>query len=359
MNKYAVSLLICILFLVVACAPAQQPSKTDTVNIGFMAPLSGDAASYGLSILKGAQVAVEQAGVTNVKLIAEDSKCDPKEAVSAINKLITVDKVQAIVGEVCSGATLAAAPIAEQNSVVLISSASTSPKITTAGDYIFRSVPSDAHQAAFGAELVVKKYKKLAILYSNEEYGAGFNSVLKEAFPKLGGEIVASEAVERGSVDLRTQLTKIKNSKADAIYIISNSPDSAVAALKQIKELGINAAIFGSEGLKSQAILDGAGNAAEGMILTSVTSGNIGFLTKHKQKYGVEPGPFAAQAHDAFKALALAIKNGAAAGPQIRNELYKVSFDGAAGSVRFDSNGDLATASYEVYKVEKGKFEPQ
>lgn len=316
----------------------QADKKASKLSLGLWVLLSGDAASYGLSILKGAQLAIKEAGLTNVKLVTEDSKCDPKEAVSAINKLISVNKVRAIVGEVCSGATLAAAPIAEQNKVVMISAASTSPEISKQA-WVFRTVPSDALQGAFGAELVAKNgYKKLAILYSNEEYGLGFSKVLQEEFPKQGEggggegrEVVANEAVERGVVDLRTQLTKIKASGADAIYIISNSPDSSVAALKQIKELGINAAVYGSEGLKSDDLVKGAGSAAEGLVVTSVSVGNVGFITKHQREYGSEPGPFAAQAYDAFKALAEAMKMGAVTGEQFKEKLALLSLTGPLG----------------------------
>ncbi len=353
-----ISLLLLFTLFLASCQSSTSSSEPKVV-IGFMMPMSGDAASYGLSILRGAQLAVKEANVTNIELVTQDSKCDPKEAVSAINTLISVNKVQAIVGEVCSGATLAAAPLAEQNNVVMVSPSSTSPKISEAGQYLFRTVPSDELQGAYGADLVYKKgYKKLAILYSNEEYGVGFTKVLTENFIKFGGKVVANEAVERGSVDVRTQLTKIKNAKADAIYIISNSPDSAVAALKQIKEMKLQIAMFGSEGLKSPDILAGANKAAEGLWVTSVSSGNIGFLKKHRELYDQEPGPFAAQAYDAFKALSLTIKNGATTGAQIQQALASLEFDGASGHIKFDANGDVS-GNYELYVVENGVFIPQ
>ncbi len=350
---------VLVVFLLLAgCAP-EAASTEPKVVIGVMMPMSGDAASYGLSMLKGAQLALHEANLTNVQLVVEDSKCDAKEAVSAINKLISVNQVQAVIGEACSGATLAAAPIAEQAGVVMLSPGSTSPKITEAGQYIFRVVPSDALQGAFGAELVYqKKFRKLAILYGNEEYGVGFSKVLAESFTALGGTVVASEAFERGSVDLRTQLTKVKSAKADAVYIISNSPDSAVAALKQIKEMKLNVAVFGSEGLKSADILTGAGKAAEGLFITSVSSGNVGFLKKHREMYTQEPGPFAAQAYDAFKAIGLAVKGGAKTGAEIQKALATMEFDGASGHIKFDAQGDVS-GNYEVYVVEEGVFIPQ
>jgi branched-chain amino acid transport system substrate-binding protein len=352
--------IIFVLIILIALYFLLQYLKNNTnqaiIKIGFMGPLSGNEASYGESIKRGVDLAVKEMGLTNVEVIYEDSQCKPNEAVNAINKLINIDKVVAIIGEVCSGATLAAAPIAESNKVVMISPASTAPKITEAGDYIFRVVPSDALQGAFGAKLLKDKgYKKLAILYGNEEYGVGFEKVLRENFEKLGGKVVASESFERGTTDLRTQITKIKASKPDALYIISNAPESSVAALRQLKELKVQATIFGSEGLKSDDIIKNAKEAAEGLIVSSVTAGNDEFIKKHIAEYNKEPGPFAAFGYDAFKAIALAIENGAKTSEDIKNALYQLKFDGATGVIDFDDNGDVG-GNYDVFIVKNGKF---
>ena len=141
-------------------AITQQPIK-----IGFMGPLSGEAASYGESILEGVQLSFDNSNDdlvrSKVELIVEDSKCDPKEAVSAVNKLISVDNVQVIIGEVCSSATLAAAAIARDNGVAMISAASTSPEISKFQN-VFRTVPSDEFQGIFGAEYAASKgYSKM------------------------------------------------------------------------------------------------------------------------------------------------------------------------------------------------------
>ncbi|MCI0566304.1 penicillin-binding protein activator [bacterium] len=331
--------------------------KGDVIKIGFMAPLTGDAASYGESIQRGVNLALKESGLENIELITEDSKCEGTDAVNAINKLITADKVSAVLGEVCSGATLAAAPVAESNKIPLLSPVSSSPAITDAGEFIWRTFPSDALQGQFGAELVHKNgMGKLAILYGNEEYGVGFEKVLRENFETLGGTVVASESFERQATDLRTQLAKIKTAKPDAIYVVSNSPSSAVAAIKQIKELDIEAALYGSEALKSDEIIKDAGDAAEGMIVTSVTLGSDDFIEKYKAEYGgVEPEPFAAQGYDAFMVIAEAIKTGAKTGEEINAALANVSFDGASGKIAFDRNGDIA-GNYVVYTVTGGMF---
>jgi len=342
--------------------PAPDPdavadqAMAEPVKIGWMGPLTGDAASYGTSIKRGVELAQQDLGADDIKIIFEDSKCEGKDAVSVVNKLIDVDEVQAIIGEVCSGATLAAAPVAQASGVVLISAASTSPKLSQQGGFIFRTVPSDALQGAFAAELVFESgLRKLAILYSNEEYGLGFNTVLSENYVALGGEIVASEPFERTAVDLRTQLTKIKAADPDAVFVVSNSPDSAIAALQQIEQLGITAALYGSEGLKSPDIVSGAGAAAEGLTVTSVSSGTSEFIARHKQAYGESPGPFAAQGYDAFVAIARAVERGASHGPTIRDALRSIEFEGASGYVTFDDHGDVE-GNYDVLIVKDGEF---
>ncbi|MBC8501412.1 MAG: penicillin-binding protein activator [Nanoarchaeota archaeon] len=365
MRNLIISVLLIGIFLIVGCV--QQPAaetteesvevvEAEVIKVGFMGPLSGDAASYGESIKRGVDLAMKEMGLDNVELVVEDSKCEGKEAVTAINKLISLDGVVAIVGEVCSGATLAAAPIANENNVPMVSPSSTSPKVSEQGEYTFRTVPSDALQGDFGANLAYDRgYRKLAVLYTNEEYGLGFNNVLTESFAALGGEVVASETFERGAVDIRTQLTKTKDAEPDVIYIISNSPDSTVAALQQMTELGIEAAIFGSEGQKSPAILEGAGESAEGMVVTAVSSGTSGFIERHQAEYGEAPGPFAAQGYDAFKAIGLAVEQGATTGEEIKNALFGSDFDGASGHIVFDENGDVS-GNYDVFEVQNGEF---
>ena len=290
-----------------------------SINIGVMLPLSGDASTYGISARKGAELAYKELGLKKekVNLVFEDSQCDGKNAVNAINKLINVEKVVAVLGELCSSATLAVAPIAEKNKVVLISPGSTSPKITTAGDYIFRTIPTDARQGVFAANLLKKeKVKRLAVLYPNEDYGKGFNGILTDSFKKIGGKVVASESFERGSTDLRTQLTKIKSKRPKALFLISNSPDAAIAALRQIKELRLKVRLFGSEGLKAKEIASASG--ANGLIITSVTPGTKKFNNAHQKFFGEAAGTFSAQAYDAIASINEAIKKKARTGVAIK-----------------------------------------
>ncbi len=342
---------ISLLFLSISLVYADGHEK---IKVGLMLPLTGDAAAYGIGAKKGVDLAFDNLKVKGVELVVEDSGCDGKTAVNAINKLINVEKVVAIIGELCSSATLAVAPIAEKSKVVLISPASTSPVIADAGDYIFRTVPSDAKQGVFAANLMKKEgVKKLAVLYPNEDYGKGFNGVLKKSFKGGGAKIVADESFERGSTDLRTQLTKIRAKKPDALFLISNSPNAAIAALRQIRELNLKVRLFGSEGLKSKSISTATG--ADGLIITSVSPGTAAFNTSHEKKFGEAAGPFSAQAYDAYESIARAIEGGAKTGQEVKNALYKLNFNGAAGKVKFDKKGEVG-ANYGIYVVRNGEF---
>ena len=357
-------LLLGMVLLVYGCSQTDQTVPTEEpetqtpelIKIGFMAPLSGDAASYGEIILGGVMASLEDNNAGSlVEIVVEDSKCDPKDAVSAVNKLISVDNVQVIIGEVCSSATLAAAPIARENGVAMISAASTSPLISNFPE-VFRTVPSDEFQGAFGAMTAFERgFTKMAILHGNEDYGIGFKNVLEENFVAQGGTVAIVETFERGDTDLKTQLTKIKESDADVIYIISNSPDSSTAALKQAEELNLNIPLMASEGLKEDELLTRVGSAAEGMILTSVSQGEPAFVENWVRKTGEEPGPFAAQGHDAFTAITLSMEQGARTKEDFLNVLRDVQFSGVSGEIAFDANGDVE-GSYEVYVVRDGSF---
>ncbi|MDD4990015.1 MAG: ABC transporter substrate-binding protein [Candidatus Pacebacteria bacterium] len=351
-------------------ASAQSSNQGDTIKIGLMGPLTGDAAIYGASPKKGAEMAIEEinanGGINGKKLelIAEDSKCDGKEAVNAINKLTNVDKVKFIVGGMCSSETLAAAPIAETNKVVMVSPVSTNYKVSGAGDYIFRTVASDALQGKKAAELAYQMgFRKAAILYINtNDYGPGLEMVFKAEFAKLGGQVVISEGHSAGDSDFRTQLTKIKSANPDVLYLPSQMPENSLV-VKQAKELGIACQIIGTETMQDEKFAQAVGgDAANGIIFTSFAeykgSQADAFSAKFKAKFGEEKAIYSDYAYDAVYAIAKSME--LCKNPQdsacVKTELYKTNFIGATGPVGFDENGDVKGKDFAVFKIENGKF---
>jgi branched-chain amino acid transport system substrate-binding protein len=338
--------------IIVACAPAQDAQAP--IKIGFMGPLSGDVAEYGLAIKDGVELAKKDMNL-NVEIIYEDTGCEPQKAVTAATKLITVDKVQAIIGETCSGPTLAVAPIANEHKIVLLSASATSPKIVDAGPYVFRVIPSDALQSEFAGKMIYDSgARKIAIIYTNEDYGLGLADGVEANFKKQGGTVVAKEAVERGTVDVRTSVSKIKAAKPDAIFIAMNSFATAAATLRQLKEAGVTVQVYGSEGLKSVDVISGAQGAAEGMILSTVSAGTPEFQTYYKEQYGKSIPAFAAQGYDAMKTIALALEDPRSK-DAFQNSIAAVEFDGASGHIKFDSNGEVG-GNYDVFIVQGDEF---
>ncbi len=332
-----------------------EGTEENVIAVGIMGPYTGGAAVYGNAAKDGAMLAFNEANMSKIKVVVEDTKSETKEAATAMNKMVSVDNVQAVVGDLISAATLAAAPIAEQNQVVVISPASTSTDVSDAGDYIFRTIPGDDGQGIFAANTMSEAgYTELALLYTNDQYGNGLAAIITDEFTSIGGEIVAEETYEAGSSDMRTQLTKIKDADPEVVYIVSNTPDSSVALLRQVTEIGIEADIYGSEGLKVASILE-LGDSVEGITITSVSPESEEFRQKYMDEYGEEPPAFAAQAYDAANAIIMAIEQGATNGEEIKDALYEMEFDGASGHIKFDENGDVE-GGYVLVEVQDGAF---
>ncbi|MFH0949541.1 MAG: ABC transporter substrate-binding protein [Candidatus Aenigmatarchaeota archaeon] len=337
----------------------------ETIKIGFIGPLTGEVGEIGLRAQEAVNLAVEeinaQGGINGKKLeiIYEDGRCNAKAAVEAANKLINVDKVQVILGGLCSGEALAIAPLAEQNKVVLLSSCASAPKVSDAGDFIFRDMPSDTFQGSFGAEYVYNTLgiKKVAILHTIGDYGNGIKDEFKKRFLELGGQIVAEESFEQDATDMRAQLTKIKVMKPELIYMPAYTQGASLI-LKQSKELGVDAKFLDSDAGDDPRIIELAGEGAEGFRITVQDPGSEKFAQAFKEKFGHDVLVCTSYSYDAVNILAQALKKVGNNGEAIKNELYNVKdFKGETGVTGFDKNGDRITASYIIKKVKNGKFE--
>jgi len=376
----SISILVMVSFLVVSCGPqyADQVTKKTvttteggTLTLGAIAPLSGDAAAYGVPIQQAIDLAVEEindaGGVAGkeLKILYEDGQCDAKGATSAAQKLINVDGVRIIIGGLCSGETLGAAPIAEENKVILFSAGSGSPDITTAGDYIFRNFPSDATSGSKVAEAAVdNKDTKIAILAEQTDYAQAVKNVFKDKFEDLGGKVVVDESYLSESSDYRTQLTKIKNAKPLGIYIVSQTPAKYGLVLKQMAELGVDAPIYTNEFAAAEDILGVYGDEIEGAIFAEPAFDENAqkskeLLEKIKDKHGelsgALPPVYFATAYDAVYILVEAIEECGEDTSCIKAELYGVSNRlGTAGTLSIDKNGD-AEFEYVLKTIKNGK----
>ena len=344
----------------------KEEKTKETIKIGVILPLTGDLSSFGEGSKIATELAVKEVndsgGVNGKKIevIIEDSKCSSVPAINAVQKLINLDRVSAVIGEICSSATLAVAPIIEQNKIPLISPCSSAPDITNSGDYIFRIYPSDFFEGKIVAEYVKNKlgYSKVAMLYINNDWGNGLEKVFKETFMKLGGNIVVEESYQQGSKDLRAHLAKIKSANPEFIYFIGYI-DEATIGLKQTKELKINIPVFGNSSWSESKLISEAKSASEGAYWIELKSLiPSAFLEKEMElkRNNKEIPVCSTQYYDAVKVLTKSLMNiSDISGENIKNKLYQTRLSGLSGEISFDKNGDLMSAKYVIKVIKDGK----
>jgi len=331
-------------------------SADDSIKVGVITALSGDYAAYGLTEKNSIELALNEINSNGgllgkrVEAVYEDGKCNGAEATIAAEKLISIDNVKIILGGSCSTETLAASPITEKNKVLLFSSFSSSPKVTAAGDFVFRNSPSDADSGKGSAQMIADSgAKTVAILAESTDYAEGVKLVLKENLAKLGIKVVADEIYSSDSKDYRTQLTKIKSFNPDAIFFDAQTGISGGLAVKQAKEIGVDANYFGHFVFSSPDAFANGGEALNGLIfvdapgLSASNQKAVVFLQKYLGKYSKPASDYQAGArYDSVYILKDAIEFCKAINTEcIRGYLYNLSeYSGTIGNYHFDKNGD-------------------
>lgn len=335
--------------------------STEPIQVGWMGPLTGDVANIGTAMRDAVELAVKELNAEggidgrDVNVLYEDGKCDAKQANTAANKLLNVDNVVALLGGVCSGESLAAAPLVNEKQRVMISAASTAPDLSEAGDYFFRVVPSDAYQGRFAAQYAQETlgHQKVAVLHALTDYTQGIADVFAQAFEELGGEVVVKDTFIQGSKDLRTQLTKVKNSDAEFVYFVAYT-ESAIVGLRQMQELGLDLPVLGGDTFADPAVHEAEG--AEGVqFVQAYTADRAAFTEKYLAETGRDDEPaYVAQQYDAANVLFNVLKEAGTEGEALRDALANTEYKGVSGNIEFDPNGDLQGAKYSVLRIENG-----
>ncbi len=366
MKKIIGAIVVIVVVILIIALSGGSKGETGPIKIGFIGPLTGDAASIGQNVQAAVQIAVDELNVGNgkkIEVIYEDGKCTGSNASSAANKLINIDKVSVILGGACSGETMAFTQVAEQAKVPVLSYCSSNPAITTAGDYIFRNYPSDTYQGSFVAGYLFDKLgkKKAAIIYAKTDWANGIKDVFSAEFKKLGGQVVNEEGFDPASKDIRSLISRIKANNPDVIYFLGYT-DQTVFALKQFSDLGLKAQLFGGDAWADAKLWVDAGATGEGAMYASVSSKNSeAFKAAMLAKTGTnEIGGCSPTAYDGLKLISQVINKVGGNSGDIKNELYKTEYVGGVSSdtIKFDQNGDLVGANYSVMKVQKGVAAP-
>lgn len=349
--------------------PAGQ-APPEEVKIGVINSLSGEVSTYGTSANNGILLAIEEMnqkggilGGRQVKAIVEDDRGKIDDASNAAQKLINQDGVVAIIGATISSCSNAAAPSAQASQVPMITPTSTATNVTENGDYISRICFLDPYQSKAVAKYAIEtlKVKSAAILYNKQDdYSTGLATSFREEFTKLGGTIVEEQTYGKGEQDFNGQLTKIKGTNPDILFLPDYYNTVGLIA-KQAKQQGLTARLMGADGWDSPQLFEIGGDAVEGAIFSchysAADPATKAFVEAYKNKYqGKEPDSFAALGYDAANALMNAIN--AAGGldkAKIKDALNGLKdFEGITGTISLDENRN-PIKSVTFVEVKEGK----
>jgi branched-chain amino acid transport system substrate-binding protein len=360
------------LVLGLALAVSAAAVSAEPIRIGFFMSITGRDASFGEASLRGARIAIDELNAAGgalgrpLELEVEDDRSLAGESATAAKKLISRDRVVALVGECSSARTLEAAAVAQASGIPLVTPASTSPKVTQVGDAIFRVCFIDPFQGDVVATFARRRLglRRAALLIdSTAPYSVGLAEYFSRTFVALGGEIVASQKYGGSDTDFRAQLTAIRAANPDALFL----PGYYVAAglvARQARDLGMKATLLGGDGFEAPQLLEIGGDALEGAYYaTHFAVGNTGkvsraFVEAFERRYHTPPNGLAALTYDAVRLVADALSRaGTTERAALRRSLAQTrDFPGATGLTTLNAQRD-ADKDASIIEVRNGKLE--
>jgi branched-chain amino acid transport system substrate-binding protein len=366
--------LITVLLATFACERRGGPGAggaTGPIVVGYYGDLTGRTSNFGQSTKRGVEMAVDeinQAGGINgrqIQILSEDDEGRPEKAATVVTKLIDQDRVIALVGEVASGNTLAAAPKAQAAKVPMISPSSTNPAVTQVGDYISRVCFIDPFQGEVMAKFAANslKAKTAAVMLDfNSPYSRGLTEFFEASFKRLGGQIVDKQSYTQGDRDYKGRLTAIRSRNPDVIYVPGYYGEVGVIA-KQAQQLDIKAPMLGGDGWDAVQLWELGGNALNGSYISNHYSVDDPspairkFVADYRARNGSAPDALAALGYDAMRVLADAIKRaGTTEGPQLRDAINTTkNFPGVTGTITIDADRNAVKPAV-VLKLQDGKY---
>ena len=375
-NLRVVALILAVVFLVVAagCGGGGAPAadKKAKITLAMVNPLTGDAATYGVSHKNGLELALAEinkaGGVKGqqIELLTHDDAGDPKQAAAGAQKFADMKSVVAVVGSCLSSNTLAMVPITDKAKLPHTVVSSSSHKLSGMSKYFFRMAVQDDKVGGLMVDLSQGKFKpkKMALLYLNNDYGKGLLLSIEPQAKKHGITLTSAQTYLANDKDYSALLTKVKAEAPDVLLVGSTYTDGGLI-VKQAREMGLMMPIVGPTGLYSPIYMEIAGKAVEntyflGVFVPTNPDPKVQeFVKKYKEKYGMEPDTFAALAYDQGYVLKDALEKAAAKGAvtreNVREAMAGSSFKGVTGTVTFDAKGDWVRP-YLFVTVKDGKF---
>lgn len=345
-------------------------SAGDTIKIGVAGAHSGDLASYGLPSLNAAQLVIDDANAKGgllgkkIELVRMDDVCKPEVAANTAQKLVS-EKVDAVIGHICSGATKAALGIYRDARINVISPSATNVELTKGGEYpnFFRTIAPDDAQARLEVDFALKnlKSKRFAVIHDKGDYGKGLSEFAKGFLDQAGAKVVLFEGVTPGAVDYTAIVNKIRQSKADAVIFGGYHPEAAKIVMTMRKKR-MTTAFISDDGVKDDTFIKVAGRYAEGVyatgpIDTSKSPQAIAAIEQHRKRFNADPGAFYLNAYAATQALLGAIaKAGTTDSAAVSKALRTQWFATPLGKISFDARGDAKGIGFSMYVVKNGQY---
>ncbi|OAT79365.1 ABC transporter substrate-binding protein [Desulfotomaculum copahuensis] len=388
MKKFRVAIILISVLLVAALAagcgskPSGQSgaggnaaSGGDTIKIGFMGALTGSEASYGIETLKGMNMAAgdlnKAGGVLGkkIEIVQSDHGSQLSQAAAVVQKMISQNHVVAIVGDPTTGKTKLAAPICQQNKVVMLSAGAVGPGVVEIGDYIFRDTLLDSVAAPAVTKYLVNDlgWKKVALVTStNNDYSVGLTKIFEKALADNKATIVDRESIQDGDKDFSAQVTKIKQSNPDGIIFTGYYTEGGLF-MKEVRRQGMNLKMAGGDGMLSPVLWKLGGQAVEGsMVYTGFAADPANAAPQTKEfikKYQAAndnklPDMFSAQGYDAVMLLARAMKDANSIDPsKFKDTLAQTKdYKGVSGNITFLPNREPVKSPVYLLEVKNQQF---
>ncbi len=338
-------------------------ASADTIKIAIAGPFTGALTQYGDMVKEGVDTAIEtinaSGGVLGNKLeaVVLDDACEPKQGPVVANRVVN-EKIHYVVGHVCSGATIAAAPVYNTEGVVMVSPSATSPLVTDGKnfDMIFRTIGRDDQQGPAAAKFIAEKIKpkSVAVLHDKQSYGQGIATAVKNDLEKAGVKVVLFEGINAGDSDYSAVITKLKSSGADFVYYGGYHPEMGLL-LRQGAEQGLNAKFMGPEGVGNPDINAIAGPAVEGMLVTlpadfTQNPDNAAIVKAFKDKGRNPGGAFQLTAYAALQSIAAGIQGVGKDDPvKVAAWLHANPVKTPIGEISWNKQGDLKDFRFDIF----------
>jgi len=338
-------------------------AMADTIKIGIAGPFTGALTQYGTMVKEGVDTAIEtlnaKGGVLGKELeaVVVDDACEPKQGPVVANRMVN-DGINYVIGHVCSGATIAATTIYDDEGVIMMSPSATAPDVTEGKGFhfIFRTIGRDDQQGPAAADYIINKVKPelVAVVHDKQSYGQGIAAAVRDDLEEAGVEVAFFEGINAGDTDYSAVITKIKSSGADFVYYGGYHPEMGLL-LRQGAEQGLDITFMGPEGVGNPDINAIAGDAVEGMLATlpadfTQDKDNADIVKAFEDKGRDPGGAFQLTAYSATISIAKAIEEvGEDNAEAVADWLHENSVDTPIGKVSWDEQGDLTDFKFDIF----------